>query len=53
MMDLGSGRDEIQDDPPGLSGVRGAEHGDSVCLESGNGPRDTVIVRHGLEPTAQ
>src|SRR4051795_8487093 len=46
VMDLGSGRDQVQDDPLRLPGVRGAEHADSVCLESGDGPRNTVIVRH-------
>jgi len=44
--------DEIEDDPFGLGGVRGPQHGDSVLFEGGRGPFDTPFVRHCPEPTA-
>jgi len=50
---LGSGRDEIQDDPFRLPGIYGPDNADSVGLEGGSSPRDAVIVRHNRELTAE
>jgi hypothetical protein len=36
-MDLGSGRDEAQDDPFRLPGAGGVEHAESVRLQSSRG----------------
>jgi hypothetical protein len=40
---------EAEDDLPGCRGVGGAEHGDSVCLEGGDGPLHAVVVGGGGE----
>ena len=52
-MDLGSVRDEIQDDPFGVRGVCGPEHADAVRFECGGGPLHAGVVRQGREPTAE
>ncbi len=52
-MDLGSGRDELQDDPFRVLRICGADDADSVGLESAGGSRNADIVRHGREPTAE
>jgi hypothetical protein len=37
-MDLGTVRDEVGNDPPGILGVRRSENGDAIGLEGGLGP---------------
>jgi hypothetical protein len=53
VVDLGSGRDEIQDDPFRLRGICGTDDADSVGLESGGSPSNAGIVRHDGELTAE
>ena len=52
-MDLGSVRDETQDDPFRFRGVCGPEHADAVRFEGGGGPLHAGVVRQGREPTAE
>ena len=52
-MDLGSGQDELQDDPFGVAGICGTEDTDSVGFESGRGSCNTGIVRRDRELTVE
>ena len=52
-MHLGGIRDEVQDNPLCLGGVRRPEDVDSIRLEGGDGPFHSDVVHHGAPPPAQ
>ena len=51
-MNLGSVRDETEDDLFRLRGICGTDDADSIGFKSGGGPRNAEVLRQGPEPTA-
>ena len=51
-MNLGSVRDQTQDDAFRFRGVRGPEHLDSVRFEGSGGPLHLGFIGDGPEPSA-